>query len=53
MKMLSEYVLTFCQWLLAKHGEQVHKIALDAGFTCPNRDGKGHRRLHLLQQRIL
>lgn len=36
---LSEYVNTFGQWLLAKHGERVHKIALDAGFTCPNRDG--------------
>lgn len=37
--MLSDYVHTFGQWLLAKHGERVHKIALDAGFTCPNRDG--------------
>jgi len=25
--------------MLNKHGERVHKIALDAGFTCPNRDG--------------
>lgn len=37
--MLTDYVHTFGQWLLAKHGERVHKIALDAGFTCPNRDG--------------
>ncbi|MDO9224792.1 MAG: TIGR01212 family radical SAM protein [Pseudomonadota bacterium] len=37
--MLPDYVHTFGQWLLAKHGERVHKIALDAGFTCPNRDG--------------
>jgi uncharacterized protein len=37
--MLSDHVHTFGQWLLAKHGERVHKIALDAGFTCPNRDG--------------
>lgn len=36
---LSDLVTTFGQWLLAKHGERVHKIALDAGFTCPNRDG--------------
>jgi radical SAM protein (TIGR01212 family) len=36
---LSDVVNTFGQWLLAKHGERVHKIALDAGFTCPNRDG--------------
>lgn len=40
---LSDVVLTFGQWLLAKHGERVHKIALDVGFTCPNRDGsKGY-----------
>lgn len=37
--MLSERVHTFGQFLLKKHGERVHKIALDAGFTCPNRDG--------------
>lgn len=36
---LTDYVHTFGQWLLARHGERVHKIALDAGFTCPNRDG--------------
>jgi radical SAM protein (TIGR01212 family) len=37
--MLSERVHTFGQWLKHKHGERVHKLALDAGFTCPNRDG--------------
>jgi len=37
--MLSERVHTFGQWLMRRHGERVHKIALDAGFTCPNRDG--------------
>lgn len=37
--MLSQRVHTFGQYLLHKHGERVHKIALDAGFTCPNRDG--------------
>ncbi len=36
---LSDVVNTFGQWLLARHGQRVHKIALDAGFTCPNRDG--------------
>src|SRR5208337_3884219 len=36
---LSERVNTFGQYLLRRHGERVHKIALDAGFTCPNRDG--------------
>ncbi|PIV24493.1 MAG: TIGR01212 family radical SAM protein [Hydrogenophilales bacterium CG03_land_8_20_14_0_80_62_28] len=36
---LSDVVHTFGQWLLARYGQRVHKIALDAGFTCPNRDG--------------
>ncbi len=36
---LTEYVHTFGQWLRERHGERVHKIALNAGFTCPNRDG--------------
>ncbi len=25
--------------MLQKYGERVHKIAINAGFTCPNRDG--------------
>lgn len=36
---LSNRVNTFGQYLLRRHGERVHKIAIDAGFTCPNRDG--------------
>jgi radical SAM protein (TIGR01212 family) len=36
---LSHYVNTFGQAMLARYGERVHKIAIDAGFTCPNRDG--------------
>lgn len=36
---LSERVNTFGQHLLRRYGYRVHKIALDAGFTCPNRDG--------------
>lgn len=36
---LSDRINTYGQFLLKKHGERVHKIALDAGFTCPNRDG--------------
>jgi radical SAM protein (TIGR01212 family) len=36
---LSKRVNTFGQHLLRRHGERVHKIAIDAGFTCPNRDG--------------
>ncbi len=36
---LSDFVNTFGQAMLRRHGERVHKVALDAGFTCPNRDG--------------
>jgi hypothetical protein len=36
---ISDYIHTFGQSLFARHGERIHKIALDAGFTCPNRDG--------------
>lgn len=36
---LSNYVNTFGQSMLAKHQQRVHKIAIDADFTCPNRDG--------------
>ncbi|CAK0751813.1 TIGR01212 family radical SAM protein [Gammaproteobacteria bacterium] len=36
---LSDYVHTFGQSLLRRYGERVHKIAIHAGFTCPNRDG--------------
>jgi radical SAM protein (TIGR01212 family) len=36
---LSQHVRTFGQYLLGKYGERVHKIALNASFTCPNRDG--------------
>lgn len=36
---LAEYVNTFGQAMLDAYGERVHKIAIDAGFTCPNRDG--------------
>jgi hypothetical protein len=34
---LSDVATTFGQWLLKKHGERVHKLAINAG-------------LHLLQQ---
>ncbi|MGQ9830194.1 MAG: TIGR01212 family radical SAM protein [Thermochromatium sp.] len=36
---LSERVNTFGQYLLKRYGQRVHKLALHAGFTCPNRDG--------------
>jgi len=40
---LSDYVNTFGQHLLQRYGERVHKLTINAGFTCPNRDGsKGH-----------
>ncbi len=39
MSNLSERIHTFGHAMLERHGERVHKIALDAGFTCPNRDG--------------
>lgn len=40
---LSDYVTTFGQQLLARHGERVHKLSVHAGFTCPNRDGSKGR----------
>jgi len=36
---LSDYVTTFGQSMLQKHQQRIHKIAIDADFTCPNRDG--------------
>jgi len=36
---LSNHVNTFGQAMLHRYGERVHKIAIDADFTCPNRDG--------------
>ncbi len=36
---LADFVPTLGQDLLRRHGERVHKIALDVGLTCPNRDG--------------
>ncbi|QJA06290.1 TIGR01212 family radical SAM protein [Thermosulfurimonas marina] len=34
---------SFNQFLRERFGERVQKVPLDAGFTCPNRDGtKGH-----------
>lgn len=36
---LSSRVNTYGQDMLRRYGERIHKIALDAGFTCPNRDG--------------
>lgn len=36
---LADQINTFGQDLLRRHGERVHKVAIHAGFTCPNRDG--------------
>jgi len=40
---LSNHVNTFGQAMLQRYGERVHKIAIDADFTCPNRDGSKGR----------
>ena len=40
---LSDVVHTFGQDLLRRHGQRVHKLAINAGFTCPNRDGSKGR----------
>jgi len=37
---LTERIHTFGRAMVACHGERVRKIALDAGFTCSNRDGR-------------
>nr|VFK56639.1 MAG: hypothetical protein BECKTUN1418F_GA0071002_10929 [Candidatus Kentron sp. TUN]VFK59141.1 MAG: hypothetical protein BECKTUN1418D_GA0071000_10962 [Candidatus Kentron sp. TUN]VFK62964.1 MAG: hypothetical protein BECKTUN1418E_GA0071001_10899 [Candidatus Kentron sp. TUN] len=36
---LADRVNTFGQFMLKRHGWRVHKVAINAGFTCPNRDG--------------
>jgi uncharacterized protein len=40
---LADYVNTFGQDVKRRHGKRVHKIAIDATFTCPNRDGSKGR----------
>ena len=40
---LADRVNTFGQAMVASYGERVHKIAIDAGFSCPNRDGSKGR----------
>ncbi|WP_207062383.1 TIGR01212 family radical SAM protein [Motiliproteus sp. SC1-56] len=36
---LANRVNTFGRHMQAKYGQRVHKLALNASFTCPNRDG--------------
>jgi len=40
---LSDYINTFGQTMLRRYGERVHKLTLNAAFTCPNRDGSKGR----------
>lgn len=40
---LSDRVNTFGVDLLRRYGRRVHKLAIHAGFTCPNRDGSKGR----------
>jgi len=37
---LADRVHTFGQFMRKRHGQRVHKVAINAGFTCPNRDGR-------------
>lgn len=30
---------SYNSWLRGRFGERIHKVVVDAGFTCPNRDG--------------
>ena len=43
MMTLADRVHTLGQALLHRYGERVHKIAIHAGLTCPNRDGSKGR----------
>ena len=36
---MTRFVNTFGRYLRQKHGEKVHKLSVNASFTCPNRDG--------------
>lgn len=40
MAVLSDFVETLGQQWLRSEGARIHKVAIDAGFTCPNRDGR-------------
>jgi radical SAM protein (TIGR01212 family) len=40
---LADRVNTFGTDLLRRYGRRVHKLAIHAGFTCPNRDGSKGR----------
>ena len=40
---LTDYVHTFGRASSERYGQRVHKLAIDAAFTCPNRDGSKGR----------
>jgi radical SAM protein (TIGR01212 family) len=40
---LSDFVNTFGRAMRARYGRRVHKVTVEAGFTCPNRDGSKGR----------
>jgi radical SAM superfamily enzyme len=40
---LPERINTFGQHLKRRYGARVQKLAINAGFTCPNRDGSKGR----------
>ncbi|OGT20986.1 MAG: TIGR01212 family radical SAM protein [Gammaproteobacteria bacterium RBG_16_57_12] len=40
---LAHYIHTFGQAMLKRHGERIHKVSINAGLTCPNRDGSKGR----------
>ena len=40
---LTDVVNTFGAAMRVRFGERAHKVAIDAGFTCPNRDGSKGR----------
>ena len=35
-----EVIHEFSRYILDRFGERIQKVSVDAGFTCPNRDGK-------------
>jgi uncharacterized protein len=40
---LTDYLNTFGRDLQQRYGERIHKLTLNNGFTCPNRDGSKGR----------
>ncbi len=40
---LSREITTFGQLMRRRHGQRVHKVSINAAFTCPNRDGSKGR----------